>query len=237
LTVAIGLSQKPERELDLAAMRRDGVGLVRRQSGGGAVLLGPGVLCWEAAAPLPWLEAAGGAGIHNAYAVLSRPIVEALRRLGLEVFQAGICDLSIAGAAAEPARKLAGTAQLRRKNRVLAHGSLLLDIDLSLLSRYLKPPSEQPEYRAGRGHAEFCQTAADKLGLDAAGRKALPGRLARAAAAVLAPSGWDWLVPPNPPPPAALRLMREKYLADAWNFQGRLPGRGADINAGCQPTR
>ncbi|MCC8116632.1 MAG: hypothetical protein LIP18_05695, partial [Planctomycetes bacterium] len=44
--VAIGISQDPERELEVAALRRDGVGLVRRQSGGGAVLLFPGVLCW-----------------------------------------------------------------------------------------------------------------------------------------------------------------------------------------------
>ncbi|MDR2390516.1 MAG: hypothetical protein LBE84_02390, partial [Planctomycetota bacterium] len=122
LCAVIGLSQDPERELNMAAISRDGVEVIRRQSGGGAVLLGPGTICWEAVASLTWLESAGGAGIRNAYAALSYPIAEALRRLGIAISPAGISDLSARGrTAGEPARKVAGTAQFRKRNTVLVH--------------------------------------------------------------------------------------------------------------------
>jgi lipoate-protein ligase A len=221
LTAVIGLSQDPDRELELAAMRRDGVGLVRRQSGGGAVLLGPGVLCWEAVAPLAWLEARGEAGIRDAYAALSRPLAESLRRLGAPVFPAGISDLSVGGGSpGKPARKLGGTAQFRKRDRVLVHGSLLLDLDPAGFSRYLKMPSEAPAYRAGRDHAEFCRTLAAELGWSGDG---LRERLAEEISAGLAESGWDELLPPGKLSPGAERLRRRKYLSPAWNLHRERP--------------
>ncbi|MDR3077237.1 MAG: lipoate--protein ligase family protein, partial [Planctomycetota bacterium] len=221
LAAALGLAQDPENELDLPAMRRDGVELIRRSSGGGAVLLAPGVLCWEAVAPLVWLAAEGRAGIRDAYAALNEPVVKAIGRLGAEVFPAGVSDLAAADPrpAGWPLRKVAGAAQLRRKSRVLVHGSLLVDLDPALISRYLRPPSSEPEYRAGRNHVDFCLNLADRFGLAGEARRGLSGRLARETASLAAAAGWKILDWTGAPPPEAELLLREKYLCPDWNFR------------------
>lgn len=223
-TVAIGIGQKPETELEVEAMRRDGVGLIRRQSGGGAVLLYPGVMCWEAWASLAELEALspGGSGIRQAYAALSLPVVEGLARLGVEAFHAGICDVSTRRPGDETARKLAGTAQLRRREMVLVHGSLLINPDLDLLVHYLKFPSEQPDYRRGRSHRDFCVSVAEAVGADGDDERfvrTVAGAVVTAAQA----AGWEAMTPPGSLEPAALKLEKEKYLSEGWNWERLRP--------------
>ncbi len=216
-TVALGISQSAEQELDVAALRRDGVGLVRRQSGGGAVLLFEGVLCWEALARLDVLDRLGGSGIRETYRALCLPVVNALRAMGIDAFHAGVCDISCTSGPDQPVHKLAGTAQLRRRGMALVHGSLLVTADVSELGRYLRQPSEEPEYRAGRGHADFCRTVADRLGTGPDG-DVLPRVVAEITDAARA-AGFDVTTPPSTLGPAATRLFEEKYRNDSWNWQ------------------
>lgn len=227
VTVAIGIGQKPEAELEIDAMRRDGVGLVRRQSGGGAVLLYPGTLCWEA-----WADAGAigrltgeGAGIRPAYAALSLPVVRALKTMGIEAFHAGICDLSAQAEGWPLPKKLAGTAQLRRRDRVLVHGSLLVAPDLDVLSRYLLFPGEQPDYRQGRAHREFCASVAEMLERNGGDADALIGEAAGAIAAEAEALGWETCAPPAELDAAAAALERGKYCSDAWNWEKIRDGR------------
>ena len=223
LYAAIGLAQDPNQELDVDTLRRDGAGLIRRQSGGGSVILCPGILCWEAWATLAEVAGsfAGGAdpGIRQAYACLSRPVSEGLKRLGVWVFPAGICDISITSDNGGEARKMAGMAQLRRRDRVLVHGSILVDPDLGLLTRYLKIPSEQPEYRRGRSHRDFCLSVAEKLRQDSARGEALIARLAGAIADSASVLGWVMLAPPPQLESAAAELENGKYRSEAWNWE------------------
>lgn len=217
--VAIGIGQKPDRELEVDAMRRDGVGLVRRQSGGGAVLLYPGVLCWEAWASLADLEAlGGGSGIRQAYAALSRPIVDGLGRLGVEAFHAGICDISTMHPESRTTRKLAGTAQLRRRDMVLVHGSLLVNPELDLLAKYLKFPSEQPEYRSGRSHRDFCVSVAELLSQNGT-PVSFVSRVAGAVVSAALLAGWETMTPPMRLDAAAEALLSAKYMSAAWNWE------------------
>jgi len=51
--------------------------------------------------------------------------------------------------------KFSGNAQRRRKNFLLFHGTFLLDFNLDLIGEFLRMPSQQPDYRAGRHHGEF----------------------------------------------------------------------------------
>ncbi|MCC8190891.1 MAG: lipoate--protein ligase family protein [Planctomycetes bacterium] len=223
VTVALGLAQRPDRECDVDALLRDGVGLVRRQSGGGAVLLYSGVLCWEAFASEDCLRAGGGdAGIRPAYRFLSQPVVAGLRALGIAVVSAGTCDLSVVGDDRR-LRKVAGTAQLRRRGSVLVHGSLLVDADLDRLARYLAFPSEQPEYRADRSHGEFCTTVAAAGGL--------PAAMAAVTAAIHTAARemhWSVTAPSGLALPEARRFFLEKYAHRRWNWErDRTPAEGA----------
>lgn len=218
VAAVIGLAQKPEVELDCEAVRRDGIGLVRRQSGGGTVLLYPGVLCWEAWASFEAIERGGGSsGIRETYRFMSGPVMDGLRRLGLQPFQAGICDISIPGTGGGEALKLAGTAQLRRRRKALVHGSLLVDADVGLLGRYLRMPSEQPDYRIGRSHRDFCVTVAEALGAGRASGDLLSG-VARRVCDAATDAGWRIASPPAELDPAALELHRDKYADSEWNW-------------------
>jgi lipoate---protein ligase len=51
--------------------------------------------------------------------------------------------------------KFSGNAQRRKRRCLLFHGSFLLNFNLELISRTLRPPTQQPEYRNQRPHSEF----------------------------------------------------------------------------------
>lgn len=214
LTAAIGLSQSPDAELDMDAMAQDGVELVRRQSGGGAVLLGPGVWCWEAWAPM---EAAakvmGTGGIHACYAYFSEPVIEALRAAGAAARLAGVCDIAAVDGQGN-LRKLAGMAQLRRRLGVLVHGCLLADADIGCLRRWLRTPACAPEYRAGRSHEDFCMSLAALTGQRDTGQ-AFAAQAGRAAQA----RGWQLVQPPAVLAGAAARMLVCKYATIDWNLE------------------
>ncbi|MCD8138689.1 MAG: hypothetical protein LUE17_02735 [Planctomycetaceae bacterium] len=225
VTVAVGLAQVPAVEADVDAMRDDGVGLVRRQSGGGAVLLYPGVLCWEAWADLAEIDRRqeGGSGIRQSYAALSKPVVMGLAAVGITAFHAGICDISVE--TDNGVRKLAGTAQLRRRERALVHGSLLVTADVTTLSRYLRFPSEQPDYRQGRDHADFCTTVA-AMAPDRCG----PHFMRYVAGAIVSAAlteGWKAYTPPEALDEAAAAHYRGKYGQQAWNWDKVRPRKGS----------
>ena len=119
-----------------AACRDAGVHVVRRVTGGRAVLHGRDLTYGVAAA-----AAALPAGLESSYRLLSDAILAALHELGIEADRAATAD-AIAPAAdfdcfAIPAtdeicaggRKLAGSAQRRTAGAVLQHGSLRLEPD------------------------------------------------------------------------------------------------------------
>jgi lipoate-protein ligase A len=119
-----------------AACRDAGVHVVRRVTGGRAVLHGRDLTYGVAAA-----AAALPAGLESSYRLVSDAILAALRELGVEAERAATAD-AIAPAAdfdcfAIPAtdeicaggRKLAGSAQRRAAGAVLQHGSIRLEPD------------------------------------------------------------------------------------------------------------
>lgn len=216
-SVALGLSQSAEAEADVDALRRDGLTLIRRQSGGGAVMLLPGVLCWEAWAREEDVAATeGDGGIRPSYRFLTSPVRAGLAELGVTAFQAGISDLSIQDGAV--ARKIAGTAQLRRRGKVLVHGSLLVHLDMSALETYLRFPSAQPEYRAGRSHLDFCRRLSD-LGPEDCDDDELMLRVSRAIVSAVDEAGWSRPTLPEDLSPTATDLLYRKYTNDDWNWR------------------
>ncbi|MCC7374361.1 MAG: lipoate--protein ligase family protein [Verrucomicrobiales bacterium] len=146
--VVVGYGNKVESEVDVGACRASGIPVMRRISGGGTVVLGAGCLAYAVALPIriaAELESVTGT---------NRWIMDRQRRAlqaatGREVRVQGHTDLTVDGL------KFSGNSQRRRARSVLFHGTLLLSFELSLVSRCLRLPSVEPEYRAGRSHAEF----------------------------------------------------------------------------------
>ncbi len=66
-----------------------------------------------------------------------------------EIRVSGHTDLALNGL------KFSGNSQRRKKNFLLFHGTFLLDFNLTLVSEFLRMPSLQPDYRAGRSHDKF----------------------------------------------------------------------------------
>jgi lipoate-protein ligase A len=66
----------------------------------------------------------------------------------------GVSDLAIGG------KKFSGNSQHRKLRYTLFHGTVLLNLDLSLIEATLRMPSKQPGYRKARSHTQFLRNLA-----------------------------------------------------------------------------
>ena len=147
--IVLGNSQSAERELDVAAVVRDGIPVHKRIGGGGAVLLTPGCVCLG----LRFRKSKSYA-IQDYFSLGSGIIaVVAKERLGLDLVPRGISDLAVA--ADDGDKKVAGSSLYMPRDFALYLVSILIDPDLESISRYLGHPSSEPGYRAGRPHGAF----------------------------------------------------------------------------------
>lgn len=124
---------QPHDDVDFDACRRRGVEVVRRPTGGRALLHGAD-LTYAVALPLPALGAARDS-VDARYQVLAGALIAGLAELGVTaaVARAGgppgpVCFAGQQGADLRVGeRKVCGSAQLSRDGAVLQHGSILLD--------------------------------------------------------------------------------------------------------------
>jgi len=151
--VVVGYGQSRAREVDLEACARAGLPVLRRSSGGGTVLQGPGCLSYglalriETGGPLDSITGANRA-------ILSRATRALQPLLGRPVSVDGHTDLTVLDSDGRQ-RKFSGNAQRRKRHALLFHGTILLSLDLRRMSEFLRAPSWAPEYRSGRTHADF----------------------------------------------------------------------------------
>jgi lipoate-protein ligase A len=165
--VVVGYANQRAREVNVAVCAAQGVPILRRCSGGGTVVQGPGCLNYalvlpiDPAGPTRTIAAANQFIMERNRQAISTALREAGRREPTPVVE-GHTDLAVGGL------KFSGNAQRRRKHFLLFHGTFLLAFDLNRVSELLRSPSQAPAYRAGRAHAEFITN----LQLSAAGVKA-----------------------------------------------------------------
>jgi lipoate-protein ligase A len=145
--VVLGASCRMRDDVLIDACRADGVPIVRRSSGGGTVLIGPGALNVSVILPQEWAPGLWALDVAQRYVLDS--IAESIRRVGPPVSVEGRGDLVIGG------RKCAGSAQRRLKRWFMVHCSILYDFSIERIARYLTVPQRQPAYRAGRAHCDF----------------------------------------------------------------------------------
>lgn len=123
-TVVIGRNQNAWRECRCELMESEGAHLARRNSGGGAVFHDVGNLNFTFTACRARYDLARQLGV----------IISALGELGIRAVASGRNDITL-----EDGRKFSGNAFEHSKERSLQHGTLLIDVDMSRLTRYLNP--------------------------------------------------------------------------------------------------
>jgi len=167
--VSLGYHQR-EEVLDLPALRRDGIEVVRRPTGGAAVLH------WQewtyaVAGPRP-LEGLGE-GFAQIYTSLAAALVSALRALGVPAESGGrggpdtfACFEAVEGhEITAGGRKLVGSAFRQTRRAFLQHGSLLRDDAHVALASYLAG-ADEPRRDAHRERLRRRTTDLARLGRD-----------------------------------------------------------------------
>lgn len=171
--LSLGLAQ-PFNEVDTAALSSRGWDLVRRPTGGRAILH-VDELTYAVIAPETEPRVKGG--VLESYLRLSKALLESLRILGLspeanEQTQNGdstkpnpVCfevpsnyEITVKG------KKLIGSAQARRKSGILQHGALPLTGDLTRIIRALRFTDDASEMSAKQRLLAHATTVEKELG-------------------------------------------------------------------------
>ena len=123
--IIVGKYQNPISEINEEAVRERGIRVVRRLSGGGAVYHDMGNLNFTFITD---------AGENNAldFKLFCEPVVRTLASLGVKAEVNGRNDITIDG------KKFSGNSQYLRQGRVMHHGTIMFDSDLSVVSQALR---------------------------------------------------------------------------------------------------
>ncbi len=230
-TLSIGYFQQVHKDIDLDEVRRQGLGFVRRPTGGRAVLheheLTYSIIVEEDYPNMPQ-------SVTEAYRVLSEGLLLGFRNLDLDAYfsvpdtaekkedlkrpKSAVCfdapswyELVVEG------RKVAGSAQTRQKGVILQHGAILLDMDEEKLLSLFKFADEEarekmrqklPEKAVAMNRLvdkpftiEQCVEAFKSGFQDSLGIELIPYELTEAQLAYIE------------------QLEKEKYANDEWNFK------------------
>jgi lipoate---protein ligase len=145
--VVVGRSSRMATEVRLDVCRKQGIPVLRRPSGGLAIVAGPGCLMYALVLSYklrPQLRV-----LDQAHRWILGTLVSALAPLAPGVGCRGTSDLAIDG------RKFSGNSARCRRNHILYHGTLLYDFPLPLIEQCLAMPPRMPDYREGRPHRGF----------------------------------------------------------------------------------
>ena len=221
-TLSIGYGQDLGRDVDREACRARGIAIVRRVSGGRAVLH-DAELTYSVSAPAGL--AGFGDGLDAAYRGIAAGLVAALRLLGVEGASTARgrsgggrrhpgCFAAVARHEIDVGgRKLVGSAQRRLDGGFLQHGSILIEAHGALLAQVLRGGRDADPGERMVGLAELLSPCP------------APAAIAAAVAAGCA-AAWGCALEAGEPGAGELEEARaleaSRYRSEEWNV-GRLP--------------
>lgn len=131
-SIIIGKNQNTIEEINTEYVESNGIHVVRRLSGGGAVYHDLGNLNFS------FITKDDGNSFHN-FRKFTEPVVEALKKLGVNAELSGRNDLLAEG------RKISGNAQFATKGRMFSHGTLLFNSEMDHIVSALRVKKDKIE--------------------------------------------------------------------------------------------
>ncbi|MGG0739035.1 lipoate--protein ligase [Niallia taxi] len=131
-SIIIGKNQNTIEEINTDYVESNGIHVVRRLSGGGAVYHDKGNLNFS------FITKDDGDSFHN-FRKFTEPVVKALQSMGVNAELSGRNDLLAEG------RKISGNAQFSTKGRMFSHGTLLFDSEMDHIVSALKVRKDKIE--------------------------------------------------------------------------------------------
>lgn len=135
-SVIIGLNQNAYSEVNLKYLEENGINLVRRVTGGGAVYHDLQNLNYTIVSPICHPKRSEGS-MERSEGSTPAPIVAALRQLGVPAELTGRNDIFVEG------RKVSGYARRVSKRQEIIHGTLMYDVDIDTLIHVLDTPGSK----------------------------------------------------------------------------------------------
>lgn len=155
--VVVGRSSRVGKEVNEEFCRRERIPILRRSSGGAAIVTGPGCLMY--ALVLSYAVRPELKDITRAHSFILKQLATSLSPLlsrAGTITCAGTSDLALRdekGTATE--RKFSGNSLRMKRTHLLYHGTLLYAFDLGLIEKCLRTAPRQPDYRKARTHGDF----------------------------------------------------------------------------------
>lgn len=149
-SVVVGKHQNALAEINHEFVRKNQIPVVRRLSGGGTVFHDPGNVNFTFIRSVEKISEVN-------FKVFTVPVVNALKKLGVEAYTTGRNDLLIDG------KKISGNAEHVHKNRVLHHGTLLFNSHLEALKGALKVDLSRFEDKAVQSNRSEVTNISDYL--------------------------------------------------------------------------
>jgi lipoate---protein ligase len=131
-SIIIGKNQNTVEEINTNYVESNGIHVVRRLSGGGAVYHDLGNLNFS------FITKDDGESFHN-FRKFTEPVIEALQKMGVNAELSGRNDILAEG------RKISGNAQFSTKGRMFSHGTLLFDSEIEHVVSALRVKQDKIE--------------------------------------------------------------------------------------------
>lgn len=131
-SIIIGKNQNTIEEIDTEYVDANGIHVVRRLSGGGAVYHDKGNLNFS------FITKDDGQSFRN-FKKFTEPVVEALAKMGVKAELLGRNDLLVDG------KKVSGNAQFATQGRMFSHGTLMFDTEIEEVVNALRVKKDKIE--------------------------------------------------------------------------------------------
>lgn len=143
--IVIGRSNNAENSVNLNSAIEDNIRILKRPSGGEAVILSQKTVVISVK-----LKSSDLLNTHKYFKLINNEIINTLKEEGVnDLRMNGISDISIGD------KKILGSSIYRKSDVVFYHAVLNISESIDLIEKYLRHPKREPDYRKGRSHKKF----------------------------------------------------------------------------------